>query len=511
MVRYREILRLRNGGVSIRNIAYSCGCSKSTVQTVLKKAKASGLCWPLPEEIGDTEIYDILFPKERVVSAKAEPDFEQVHKELARKGVTLTLCWNEYCEAALAEGTEPYQYSAFCRRYTSWAELNKTVMHIRRRPAEQMMVDWCGATMEVVDRDTGETHKVYVFVACLAYSSYLYAEGFFRMDETAWLTAHVNAFEHFGGTTPIVVPDNLKTGIVKNTVDELIVNESYRRLGEYYGFAALPARVRKPRDKAAVESGVGVVTRSAIAPLRDRVFFSLPELNRALAQKVADISSRPFQKREGSRESVFFMQERDALLPLPQKRFEVYTSKTVRVPYNYHISVESVFYSVPHTHVKQEVEVRVTASTVSVYAGTSRIAMHKRSHACRGSYVTNPTHMPDAHRDFAEWTGDRFRRWATAKGASVAGVVDAILASKPIEQQTYRSARALMSLADKYGDQALDDACARALSITRQPSYKTVKTIIAKHNANEAEQNTSGNEFAYLRGAAYFDATSTEG
>lgn len=304
-------------------------------------------------------------------------------------------------------------------------------------------------------------------MAALPYSSYLYAEGFYCMDQEAWLTAHVHAFEFFRGTTPILVPDNLKTGIVKNGYDELIVNESYRRLSEHYGCVVVPARVRKPRDKAAVESGVGVITRQAMASLRNRVFFDLSDLNAALLEKVREINARPFQKRAGSRESVFFEIEQDTLLPLPKARFAIYVVKTATVPYNYHISVESIFYSVPYSYVKQEVEVRISKDTVSIYSQTTRIAMHKRSYSYKGSYVTNPEHMPQRHKDFTEWTGDRFRKWAREKGESVESVIDAILVAKPIEQQAYRSCRAVMALAEKHGDKLLDDACMRTCD---QPS-----------------------------------------
>ena len=503
MIRYREILRLRASGVSIRNIAYSCECSKSTVQSTIKKARSKGLAWPLPEEIDDKEIYCILFPKEEKESERAEPDFEQVNKELLKKGVTLTLCWNEYADRCINEGKIPYQYSAFCHRYHSWAHTKGVVMHLERRPAEQMMVDWAGAVMAVADRDTGEVHKVHVFVACLPYSSYLYAEGFFKMDQEAWLCAHINAFEHFSGTTPILTPDNLKTGIVKNALDGLIINESYRRLAEYYGCAVVPTRVRRPRDKAAVESGVGVITREAIAPLRNHTFFSLADLNAALNERVSKICARPFQKREGSRESIFLGQEKDALVPLPPRRFEVYTTKTQTVPYNYHISAESIFYSVPFTYVKQEVEVRISKTIVSVYAGTERIALHKRSYSYKGKYVTDQDHMPDTHKDYTEWNADRFRRWAQEKGEGVADVIESVLSSKPVEQQTYRSCHAVLALAKKHGDKALDEACTRALSINRSPSYKTVKTILARMS-EAADTKADGNEHAYLRGAEYF-------
>jgi transposase len=486
----------------MRNIAYSCECARSTVQRVLRRADRRGLFWPLAEELDDKEIYHILFTRERPVTAKANPDFSCVHKELLRKGVTLMLCWQEYCERSIAEGKEPYLYSAFCHKYRTWTHQNHIVAHIERRPAEQMMVDWAGASMQVSDRDTGEVHKVYIFVACLPYSSYLYAEGFFSMDCESWLTAHINALEYFGGVAPIVVPDNVKTAIIKNTVEELVVNTSYRRLAEYYGFAIVPARPRRPRDKASVETGVGTVTRSAIAPLRNRTFFDLGELNAALFDCIAAISHRPFQKREGSRQSVFNSYEKDALLPLPTKRFEVYVVKTATVPYNYHISVGSIFYSVPFEYVKQEVEVRTSKKTVSVYLRSRRIAMHKRSFGSRGSYVTNPDHMPDTHKDFVEWNAERFLRWASEIGEPVKEVIDIILRSRPIEQQTYRSCRALLALGDKYGNTRLGEVCTRALAMCRCPSYKTVKTLITQ---TQKPENANGNSFAYLRGADYFD------
>lgn len=511
MIKYREILRLRASGVSFRNIAYSCDCSKSTVQNAIKRAHSKGLVWPLPEEVDDTEIYRILFSKETPESSKANPDYALINKELARKGVTLTLCWNEYCESAITNGEIPYQYSAFCNHYKTWAKANHVVMHIDRRPGEQIMVDWCGTTMEVMDRDSGKVNKVYIFVACLPYSSYLYAQGFYRMDQEAWLTAHVHAFEFFKGATPILVPDNLKTGIVKNGYDELIVNESYRRLSEHYGCVVVPARVRKPRDKGAVESGVGVITRQAIAAVRNRVFFELADLNAVLLEKTREINARHFQKRAGSRESVFFEAEQDTLIPLPKSRFAIYVVKTATVPYNYHISVESIFYSVPYSYVKQEVEIRISRASISIYSGTERIAMHKRSYSYKGSYVTNPHHMPESHKDFTEWTGDRFRKWACEKGEGVADVIDAILRAKPIEQQAYRSCRAVIALSDKHGDKLLNEACIRALAISRVPSYKTVKTILARLPVINEKEDIPDHSFAYLRGADYFDIESHQG
>lgn len=200
--------------------------------------------------------------------------------------MTLTVLWSEYCEDALLSGKVPYMYSAFCQQHRRWAAANRTAMHIERGPAQEMQVDYAGDTMEVLDPDTGEVLKVYVFAACLPYSGMLYAEGFFDMREESWVEAHVRAFSFFGGSVPIIVPDNLKQGVTKSTVDELVINEQYWRMTEYYGCAVIPARPRKPRDKGAVEMGVRVLEQRAMAPLRDRLFTSLAQLNEALLEKV---------------------------------------------------------------------------------------------------------------------------------------------------------------------------------------------------------------------------------
>lgn len=300
MVKYREILRLHAMGVSIRNIAFSCRCSTATVRAVTGRAKAAGIEWPLPEEMGDRAIREVIYPpKSKADPDKAPIDHDHVDAEMSRPGVTMMLLWSEYCESAVSQGRSPYMYSAFCERHRKWAMSRKTAMRIAHKPAEQMQVDYVGDTMEVVDMDTGEVLKVYVFAACLPFSGKLYAKGSYDMREESWVDAHVSAFSFFGGTTPILVPDNLKQGVVKHTVDELVINEQYRRMAEYYGCAVVPGRPRRPRDKAAVEMGVRVIEQQAIAPLRNRVFTSLDALNAALLDNVARINARPFQKREG--------------------------------------------------------------------------------------------------------------------------------------------------------------------------------------------------------------------
>ena len=269
MVKYREILRLIAMGVSQESVAFSCGCAQSTVSDVIRAARARGLSWPLPEEMDDAAIRSVIYPKRsRKATDKAAIDFEHVARELGRRGMTLSLLWNEYCDSAVSRGEEPYMYSAFCREYRKWAQAHDVRMRIDHRPAETIQVDWVGDTAEVVDPDTGELLRVYVFAGCLPYSNYLFAEGFYRTDEQAWIDAHAHMFSFFGGATPVLVPDNCKTAVSKNTKEALIVNEQYRRMSEHYGCAVVPARVRRPRDKASVEMGVGLIERQAMLALR---------------------------------------------------------------------------------------------------------------------------------------------------------------------------------------------------------------------------------------------------
>ena len=324
----------------------------------------------------------------------------------------------------------------------------------------------------------------------------IFAWPYPNMGEESWIDGHIRAFREFGGTTPIVVPDNCKTGVIKNTVEELVVNEQYRLMCEHYGVAVVPARVRRPKDKAAVEMSVGVVERKVIAAMRDRVFIGIAELAAAIDEAVDSINSAPFQKRAGSRREAFLGREKDRLQPLPPTHYEMTVRKTATVQFNYHVSFDKRYYSVPAAYVRREVGIVATRTTVAVICDGERVAMHRRSTSPAGAYVTDPAHMPDSHREWTAWSGDRFRSWAAGKGEAILAVVDGILKSRKVEQQAYRSARALLGLADKHGDALLERACAKALTWTARPSYKTVKTALQKIAAETAPDPDAG---AYRR------------
>ena len=511
-MRYREILRLSAHGLSQANVAWSVGCSASTVNETLKRAAERGVSWPLPEGCDDAWLGAELFPRtgRRADAGKAPIDHELVERELSRKGVTLQLLWAEYCERARAAGLEPYMYTQFCYHHRKWARSpeGEAVMRVRWVPGEVTQVDWAGDTASVLDASTGELLPVYVFVASLPFSEYLFAEGFPDMAERSWVRAHVDAFAFFGGSTPLVVPDNAKTAVKSNTLSDLVLNEQYHAMCEHYRTACVPAPPRTPRAKAGVEMNVGLVERQVVAPLRDRVFLSVAELNRAMAARVREVNSRPFQKRAGSRESVFLEQERARLQPLPPEPYEMVERAAARVGFSYHVRFDRRYYSVPYQYVRREVEVAATAARVKVTCGGEVIAVHERSYGPEGDYVTDGSHMPGRHRDRAEWSGDRFRSWAAEKGPAAAEVCDRILRSRQYEEQSFRSCRALLALGEKHGDDVLEAACAEALRTTGRPSYKTVKALAARV---VEQRRADPDAHAYLRGADYYRSIDEEG
>ena len=508
MTNYREILRLENLGLNNTQIAESVKCSRTTVINVLRLAKEKGLKYPLPELMSDKDVYETLFP---VASGKAKykmPDYEHVYKELQRDGVTLDLLWREYVDECRQSGELPYQSTQFNKYYNDFCAKKNATMHLNHKPGEIMQVDWAGDTTGIIDTDTGELIKVYVFVATLPFSGYSYVEGFFSMNQECWTTAHVNAYKYFGGVTKMIQCDNLKTGVLKHGKDEVELNRSYRELTEHYNTAVVPARVRSPKDKAFVEGTVGVISTFILAALRNRQFLSLPELNEAIWDKLYEFNHKPFQKKDGSRASMF-EEEKPFLMQLPAEPFELSQWKVATVGPNYHIAVEKMNYSVPYEYIKQKVDVRLTRNMVEVFFSGNRICSHIRLYGRANQYSTNEEHMPPDHKKYVAWNGDRFIAWASKIGPNTEIVIKAILSSYKVEQQGYKSCLALLKLADKYSVQRLEKACTKALTYTPQPSFKHVKTILASGQdtltpAAEPTFSDATSQYGFTRGADYY-------
>ena len=253
MTNHKEILRLKSLGLTNTDIAAACTCGRNTVTRTLARAQENGLTWEKARAMSQQEVSLKLFPAEKGVPTYKMPDYEHVHREMQKSGVTLTLLWVEYCEQCRQNGELPYKSTQFNKYYADFVHKTKATMHLDHKPGETMQVDWAGQTAEIVDTDTGALITAYVFVAVLPYSGYAYVEAFLDMKQEAWITAHVNAYRFFGGITRILTPDNLKTGVVKNTRDEVVLNKSYQELAEHYGTAIIPARPRSPKDKAFVQ------------------------------------------------------------------------------------------------------------------------------------------------------------------------------------------------------------------------------------------------------------------
>ena len=333
MTKYREILRLSSLGISQQNIANSCNVSKKTVNRVLKRAKELNVSWPLDANDTDAVLAEKFFPSVKTVASnKRMPDFVYIRKELLRNGVSKKLLWTEYMEDCRANGEEPLMYSQFCYHIQQDEQKRRATMHINRKPGEQVEVDWAGDTATIIDPDTGEIIKAYIFVGVMTYSQYAYVEAFLDTKQKSWIYAHVHMYEFFGGVAKILVPDNCKTAVIHNGGWKTQqVNETYQEMVEHYGTAIIPARVRSPKDKPNAEGTVGNISTWITAALRDEQFFSLAELNRAIRNKLELFNQRLFQKKEGSRLSLFLGEELPLLAPLPATRFELADWKTATV------------------------------------------------------------------------------------------------------------------------------------------------------------------------------------
>ena len=508
MTQYREIIRLDSMNISGRQIAETLHCSRNTVARTLEAAKEHNISWPLPKEQTDAVLEKLFYSRESVnLSNKRMPDFEYVRKELKKNGVSKKLLWIEYLEQCRANGDAPFMYSQFCYYIQQEEIKHRATMHINRKPGEQIEVDWAGDTAYIIDLATGEKIKAYVFVGLLNYSLYTYAEAFINQKENAWIEAHVHMYEYFGGVSKILVPDNCKTAVLHNMgFSNQEINPTYNEMAEHYGTAIIPARVRAPKDKPSVEGAVGNISTYIIAALRNQEFFSLEELNAAIKIKLDEFNRLPFQKKEGSRYDLFRQEEQPLLLPLPPTRFEMATWKQATVQYNYHIYCDGMLYSVPCELLKRKVEIRLTAKLVEIFYKQKRVAVHTRLYGRKNQYSTILEHMPPEHQQFLAWNGDRFRNWAKKYGPNTAKVIERILTSKKVEQQTYRSCMNVLKLADKYGSPRLEDVCLKIVNTHVTPSYKVIKDLltIGAKTVSAPPKLTETKPLGIVRGADFY-------
>jgi len=470
----RDILRLHTEHqLAGRQIAQSLGLAHSTVMGVLHRATALGLTWPLPAGLDDATLEGQLYPPTPGQTAgRAEPTWEELYRELRRKGVTLRLLWQEYRR----DYPDGYQYSRFCERYRRWAGKLDVVLRQPHRAGEKMFVDWAGLTLSIVAPATRQVQAVHIFVATLGMSNFTYLEGALAQTQPIWIGAHTRAFEYFGGVSEVLVSDSTKTGVTRACRYEPTLNRTYQEMTQHYGTVPIPTRPRKPRDNAKAESGVQVVERVVLAPLRDELFFSLAEVNEALRAGRERLNDMPFQKLPGSRRTQFEAFEKPALRPLPPERYELAQWQTVRANIDYHCQLARNFYSVPYQLVHEKIDARLTTGTIELFYKGRRVASHVRLWGI-GQYSTDPAHRPLAHQKHLEWTPSRLIEWGREHGADTGAFVAALLASKPHPEQGYRACLGVMRLGKRYGAARLNAACARALAVNAV-SYHSVKSIL---------------------------------
>lgn len=507
MVDYKQILRLRAEGVSQRGIADVVGCSRNSVAAVFAAANQAGVGFGQVADLGADEVRRLLLPEPaKADSGRVTPDFEYVHRELGRASVTLLVLWNEYVAECRDSGGVPYRYSFFNEQYRRWVKATGASMRIQRSPGESIEVDWAGDAMVFADPLTGELRDGWVFVAALSFSAFTYVEAFADMTLASWIDGHVHAFEYFGGVGRLLIPDNLRTGVSRSDRYEPALNPAYARLAEHYGTAVIPARVKRPRDKPVAEGSVRFVAGRIAAVLRNRTFVGLSELNEAIFDEVEQINARPFQKREDSRLIVFERDEKPLLIPLPSVRFELADLRKAKAGPNYHVQVERNFYSVPSRLIGQSLDVRITSASVEVFNGPERVASHARFKGVSGRYSTLPAHMPEAHRSrLVDWNPERFEQWATTVGPNTLAVIKAILASKKIVEQSYRSCLGVMSLAKKPGGMTrLEDTCGKALAATPAPSYTLIKKLWTGWTPAPPSAAPSLGGAGFVRGSDYY-------
>jgi transposase len=503
MRKIRDVLRLSAEGLSTRQIAASLGIGRTTLRGYLDRATELGLTWPLPADMSDTDLERRLFHRaqQNTQRIEAQPEWPHIHRELRRKGVTLSLLWEEY-RAVHPDG---YGYSRFCELYTRWEGKLSPVMRQRHPAGERLFVDYAGRTIDVIDPETGEVRTAQVFVAVLGASNYTFVEATWTQSLPDWIASHVRALNFFGGVPAQIVSDNLKAGVTKACFYEPIINRTYTDMAAHYDTAVVPARPYKPKDKAKAEAGVLLADRWLLARLRNRQFFSLAEANAAIAPLLDRLNGKASRHLGASRRQLFEQLDKPAMKPLPAAPYIYAEWKKCRAGLDYHVAIDKHYYSVPYQLVGKELWARITARTIEVFHVGERCASHVRT-SSNGKHSTLRDHMPAHHRFREDWTPERIKARAARVGPNVAIFVEVVMRERKHPEQGYRTCMGVIRLADKFGRDRLDAACHRALEINAR-SYSSLQSILKNGLESKASARaTDEPAIAHpnIRGANYF-------
>ncbi|MBG9985136.1 IS21 family transposase [Aerococcaceae bacterium DSM 111022] len=509
MPNYVEILRLYEAGFSQRLIAKQVSSGRNTVSRTIKIANEKEVTYEIVVKWTNEELLSVFDPqKDGKVSREAYyemPNYEQLSKELVKPGVTMQLLWEEYAQECRLNNKVFYKLTQFKKYFNEYLN-NHSFSHVLRHKAgEQVQVDWSGTRPQWIDPMTGEIIKGDLFVATLPFSNYTYAQACIDQKMPSWIDAHIKMFEYFDGVPTILTPDNLRTGVTKNTKTQLILNPTYEDMASHYQTIIVPTRVARPKDKAAVENHVKHLTTFIIARMRHYQCFSIHEYNQYLLNILNEFNAKPFQKKDGSRLSVFHSLEKDTLKPLPVYRYDLCTFKDAKVYTNSHITLNKHHYSVPYQYIGEKVTLKIYSNHVKIYHNNQLICEHQTEGTKPGAYSTNSAHLPEDSKNYGQWNSTRYLNWASRIGPNVHAVVTRLFEQGP-EQQYYRRVHAILKMADTYSDQRLDKACHYALERTSHPNYTVIKQLI-DNPITQSNFNTSTDETeqSYLRGADYYD------
>ena len=478
------LLALLKGGSSQDAIAATLHVSKRDVSAAAKAVSNHGLGFADVMAMDAAAIDDTFFPKRQAGRKKddayLQPDMEDlIERKKRNRKLPVKLMWGEYCDMAASAGMAAYSYQTFCDMFAKEAETTGAARHFAHVAGEKAYIDWAGDAAKLTDRVTGKITKVYVLVVALPHSAFFWAGGFTDMKQASWLDGQMEAFEAFGGTPRMLIPDNCATATDRGSAYVTLVNKDYGRFAEHYGAAVMPARIRAPRDKGLAESTVNLVEEWVIAPSNELIFYTLDEFNEYCAERVAWLNDRPFSDKEGSRREAFLDREAEELLPLPAERFELCEWRRCKVAPNYHVRIDYMHYSVPHALIGRTVDARVSAGKVCIFDGGDLVAEHARLFGRKNQYSTVVEHMPANHKEVeSPWSPDRFTSWAAKIGPETEVAIRAVLASRPVVEQAFVPCRNMLGLAKQYGPRYLERACARSNELAAVPSYTGLKNAI---------------------------------
>ena len=507
MKKIREIIRFKETtNMSERKIARALKISRPVVAQYLNDFKASGLTYEETKDMPDSR-FIALFEKQRSKKCSKYEELSELFPyfatELKKTGVTLMTLWNEYQK----EHPVGYGYSQFCYHFQVWRSASKITMHIEHKAGDKMFVDYAGDKLAIVDRKTGKEQPVEVFVAILGASQLTYAEACFSQKSEDWIRSNERAFIYFEGVSQAIVPDNLKSGVTRSNRYEPGINFMFDDFAQHYQTVILPARVRSPQDKALVENAVNLVYQRIYAPLRNRTFWFLEELNEAIWDLLTEHNNTPFQRLKISRRELFEKIERPVLKPLPRERYAIKQCRELTVQFNYHIELreDRHYYSVPWQLTRKRVRVIYDDRNVAIYYDNVRIAQHKRDRI-PNCYTTLHIHMPPNHRSYAEWSPERFIRWGQSIGDDVVEMIQVVLKSRKHPEQAFKTCMGILNLVKEHGPERLNKACRRALGFGFY-SYRRIKNILDR--GLEEEVPTESKELPVLsheniRGSQYY-------